>query len=186
MARHPVGTIRQPLTDTVLFAHIASRLENVGNNDLGAWALGLGLQAGPQAIRGAPRTATRLIGVAAPGRAIRPWALIDYEALNFFMAVARLQIPGGEAVLDRLEQVRGVIDLLCVKENTEIIATVIYERRHEMNALQSVLVEFGKITEWQQVEDSRPTAALSTFRRLAQAAAAAEGLSAADDHRRAE
>jgi hypothetical protein len=177
MARTPVGTDRQPRTDTALFAHIAAKLEGVGVRQLGAWAAELGLLAGAEAIRRAPSTAERLDAISDRRRVVRRWALIDYDALDLFVAVVTLSCSGArEAALRGLERVRGVIDLLALEDGRTVLAIVVYERRQDQRALRTALGEFADVGAWRVVDERRPLAAISTFRTLALKAAGPDEL----------
>lgn len=179
MARPPVGTVRQPLSDTALFAHIASRLQHVGVKDLETWARELGVAVGPYAIRNAQHTAQRLATPTDRARALRPWAYIDYAALDFFMAVATLETSGNRSTgLKGLENVRGVVDLLCVERSARVLALVIFERRSDKTTLETALGEWANIVEWSEIEEQRPMAAIATFRALARRSADSEHLRA--------
>lgn len=176
MARTPVGTRAQPLSDTALFAHVASRLEDVGVRRLGSWAAELGVLAGPLAIRRAPFTAERLADAPERERAVRRWALVDYDALDLFLAVVTLRCSGARrAALDGIEQLKGVIELLRLVDG-QLLAMVVYERRSDQRALRTALSEFADIESWRVVEERRPLAAISTFRQLALDAARHEQL----------
>jgi hypothetical protein len=177
MTRTPVGTIPQPRSDTALFAHIAMRLENVAVKRLDEWAQELGIRVGAKALRGAPRTAARLLNAPGASRVVRRWALVDFDVLNFFAALVTLRIERRESTtMSRLEQVSGVIELLPVEHSQEVFAVVIFERRSDQCALKSMLTEFGDIVDWRPIEEQRPRAAINTFRSLALAAAERERL----------
>jgi hypothetical protein len=179
MTRRPVGTRRQPLSDTALFAHVASRLEHVSVRRLDDWLAELGLAVGADAVRRAPGTAARLAGAFDPGAAIRPWALVDYAALDLFLAAITLRFAGSRShVLAGLERVDGVVDVLGVHARNEALLIAVFERRHDRTALEQRLGEFGDVLDWRDIDEHRPTAAITTFRSLAQTAGRAERLSA--------
>lgn len=177
MTRTPVGTLRQPLSDTALFAHIAYRLEDVRVGDLSSWAKQLGVLVGEKAIRDAPRTAERLKTPHGSSPAIRPWALVDFASLNMFAAIVTLRVAGARRQTSRaLEQTLGVIEVLVPSHSNELLVVVAYERRHDKTALEAKLGEFAEVVGWQELDERLPDAAISTFRGLALAAAGREGL----------
>jgi hypothetical protein len=176
MARPSVGKIQQPLSDTALFARIASRLEGVRVGDLAEWSDGLGLAVGPDAIRNAVKTADRLADEVSRDSAVRPSALVDYAALGLFVAVVRLQPQGVRAkALDGIAQTPGVVDLLAPRSG-EVFAIVVYERPRDEQALEDRLGEFADVVDWQPIKHRFPTASIGTFRTLARNAAKREGL----------
>jgi hypothetical protein len=176
MSRTSVGTDTQPRSDTALFAHIAWRLEDVGVKELESWTRELGIRVGEKAVREAPKTARRLLEMPG-GTLVHRSALVDYAALDFFTALVTLRIDGHRgAVMSKLEQVRGVIELLSVEDSNEVLALVIFERRSDKRALESMLGEFAHIVDWRPIEEQRHQAAVSTFRSLALDAAARERL----------
>jgi hypothetical protein len=176
MPRTPVGTDTQPRSDTALFAHIAWRLEDARVSELEGWARKLGIRVGEKAIREAPKTAKRLLDQ--PGEtAIRRAALVDYAALDFFTALVTLRIDRDRSTaMSRLEQVRGVVELLSVEDSNDALALVIFERRSDKRALESMLGEFAHIVEWRPIDEQRRQPAVATFRSLALNAAAHERL----------
>lgn len=176
MARRPRGTLPQLQSDTVLFGHIASRLEGVDQDRLDAWAKELGIQPGAEVLRRRPVDANRLKGRGRAASAVRPWLLLDWREFDFFVAAVRLRAETGERQLDQLEQVPGVIELLACGQASELLALVVYQRRHEQEALRMRLAEFGELLSWAEVDDHRQTAAISTLRWLTRDAAEREGL----------
>jgi hypothetical protein len=177
MVRPPVGTLAQPLSDTALFAHIATRLEDVPVKRLEHWAGELGIRVGAKALRSAPRTAERLIATTSAGTAVTHGAVVDYAALDFFTALVSLRVVRGDtSAMSLLEQVGGVVELLTVERSEEVLALVIYERRSDKRALEAALTELADVIDWRPIEDRRPRAAISTFRALAQRAAKREQL----------
>lgn len=172
----PVGTRKQPLSDTALFAHVAARLEGIGVGHLRTWAEELGVRAGPLAIRRAPFTAELLADAPDRERAVRRWALVDYDALDLFLAVVTLRCSESHRdTLLGIEQLAGVVELLGLDDG-QVLAIVIYERRSDQRALQTALGEFADVESWRVVDERRPLAAISTFRHLARAAARRERL----------
>ena len=175
MSRGPDGIARQPKTDTALFAHIAYKLERVETAELNAWATKLGIGVGADALRNAVHHATRLDGTVDRRRVVQPWLRPDWRALDFFMAVARLQLIDSElAQLDQLETDKGVVELFA--SGRDATAVVVYERRGDRDALKARLENFGTIADWQEVDEHRPQAIVSTFRNLAREAALRERL----------
>jgi hypothetical protein len=177
MARGPDGTDTQPRTDTALFAFLAAKLEGIQTGGLKTWAQELGVSVGADAIRNAVHHAARLDRLVDRRSAARPWVLADWRALDFFSALVRLELGDvGEESAGRLEAIPGVVDLYLLEGGAEAVALVVFERRHERDALKGRLEEFGRILDWQMVEEQRPGAAITTFRGLALSAAAREGL----------
>lgn len=177
MTRPSVGTVRQPRSDTALFAHVAMRLEDVHVKQMNEWARKLGIRVGAKALREAPKTAERLPSTADANRVVRPWALVDYAALDFFTALVTLRVERRErTTMDRLEQVSGVVELLAVERSQEMQALVIFERLSDKRALEAGLAEFADIVDWRAIDDRRPRAAIATFRSLALRAAEREQL----------
>jgi hypothetical protein len=176
MGRHSLGELPLKRSDTVLFGHIASRLEGVDKGGLDAWAQVLGIQPGAEVLRRRPDAAERLQGGPGARSAIRPWLSLDWRELDFFLAIARLRITEDSNQLNQLEAVRGVIELLACRQAGELFVTVVYQRRREQESLKLRLAEFGEVLGWSEVDDHRPAALISTIRALARDAAAREGL----------
>jgi len=178
MTRPPVGTLAQPLSDTALFAHIATRLEDVPVKALESWARELGIRVGAKALRSAPQKAERLVTTTSAGAAVvTHWALVDYAALDFFTDLVSLRVERGDAVaMSLLEHVSGVVELLAVERSEEVLALVIYERRSDKRALEAALAELADVIDWRPIEVRRPRAAIATFRALALRAAEREQL----------
>jgi hypothetical protein len=176
MPRTPDGTDLQPRTDAALFAHLAYKLEGVATGKLNDWAEHLGVALGADALRNAPHHAARLESLPVPRRVARRWILPDWRALDFFLALVELRLPSdGSGLLDSLEAIKGVVDLY-VFQGGEAMALVAYERRSDRDDLRAQLSDLIEISSWRQVEDHRPDAIISTFRKLAGEAAAREGL----------
>jgi hypothetical protein len=162
-------------TDTALFGHIAYKLEGMRLADLDQWAEGVGIEVDAEALRRAPAKSARLAERPGRERALRPGLRIDWRALDFFVALVRLRIASAGAV-DQLESARGVIDVFSLEADREALVVVVYERRHDREALELKLAEFGQVLAWESVQDHRPGAAISTFRAFAREAAMREGL----------
>jgi hypothetical protein len=175
MGQRPRGKDNQPHTDTALFGHIAYKLEEKNLKELESWAEELEIDVGPDGLRKARRQATRLRD--RPGRrpALRDWLMVDWGELNFFVVSVRLRLEPRTAI-DQLGEVPGVVDLYSLEEGTLAQLIAIYERRHDREALERKLEEFGRILAWEDVDSHHPEAAISTSRALSREAAAREGL----------
>jgi hypothetical protein len=177
MARTPVGTIKQSLSTTALLVYIASRLENVPKADLDSYAEKLGIQVGANAIRNAPRTSALLDSAPNRSAVVQPWALLNYEALDLFVAIAKIGTYGNAHETARaIASIPGVIESWGFADGGPVLVEVAYERRSDQTALRSRLGEFGRIDEWREVDDRHPEAAATTFRTLARRAAERERL----------
>lgn len=165
------GTVAQLRSDTVLFGHIAFRLEGLGHDQLDAWADELKIHPRGEALRRKPEASARLEGGPDVEAVIRPWLLLDWQELNFFMAMVKVHVERPSDQLDQLEEVPGVIDLFACDGSAELIALVVYERRRDKESLHLRLSEFGQVASWNEVSDHRPTAAISTLRGLTSEAA---------------
>jgi hypothetical protein len=181
MARTPVGKTKQPLSDTALFAYVTSRLENVGVAQLRDWARDLGLLAGPDAIRNAPHHAARLARAPDRRNVVRPWALVDYGALELGTVVTRLGVAGRRGALRRIAEVPGVVDVLGIEGGEEALAIAIYEPlgdAEQEDALRARLARIATVVDWHRIDRRRPEAAIDTFRSLTLEAAGRELLRA--------
>ncbi|HVY79067.1 MAG TPA: hypothetical protein VG898_11225 [Solirubrobacterales bacterium] len=175
MSRTPDGTVPQPRSDTALFAHYAYKLEDAKTHDLNRWASRVGLAVGRDALRNAPKHAARLDRAADRDAVAAPWLRVDWHALDFFMAMVRLQlIAPRKSDLDSLEGLEGIVDLYVAGETA--LAIVVFERRSDRESLRLRLGDFGTILDWDEVDEHRPGALTSTFRGLARAASLREGL----------
>ncbi len=175
MARRPDGTDLQPRTDTALFAALAYRLEGVEVDKLNEWARQLGVAVGADGLRNAVKHSVRLQRTGGGGRAVQPWLLLDWRALDLFAAVVRLRLGrAGPSELAALERVKGIAELfVCGASAT---AVVVYERRSDRDALRARLEDFAVIDAWEEIEESRPRALIGTLRGLAREAAERERL----------
>jgi len=170
------GTVAQPLSDTALFTHIAFKLEDKKLHEYPDWAGWLGVGVGRPAVRNAPATAARLDGAADRRAAVCAWVDVDWRQLDFFVALVRLAIPAGAGGTDLLEAVPGVVSVCRLAGGEEVVATVVYERRSDREALRRRLADLGDPIAWDEVEESRTDALTSTVRSLAREAASRERL----------
>jgi len=173
MSRTPVGTIQQPRSDTALFAHVAWQLEGGRIAALPEMRHTLGVGVGDNAIRKALRTAARLESRDG-SKALRPWCLVDLEALDFFEALVELRLSTPDDAA-HLAGVMGVTHLLRVNAE-RVLAVVVYERRSSERALRASLEEHAQIVRWEVLDDHDQTPAISTWRALARQAAGRERL----------
>jgi hypothetical protein len=175
MGRRTKGDLAQRRSDTLLFAHIAARMEGVDRGALDAWADRLGLEVDAEAIRHKPAAAERLDGRDHLA-IVRPWLSVDWRALDFFFAIVDLEGATTEQELRQIEAIPGVIDLFAILDEAQLVAHVVYERLQDRESLRVKLGEFCQITSWREVAQHRPGAAISTARRLATEAADREHL----------
>lgn len=161
--------------DAALFAFVAARLTGAWSNEdeLRDVAQQAGLELTGRTLRTAPEKATRLSASdRANWRALFPnTTAVPLRRLNFFEAVVRFRPrEAGPTTITQLGRIAGVVELLRLEGTGEILASVIYERRQDRDAVESELAEFGSVVEWATVDVHTREPAVGTWLELARRA----------------
>ena len=175
MTRKPDGIRPQAETDAALFAHIAYRLDDIRVKEIHRYATSvLGIDVGYNAIRFAPATAARIADLPSPP--LRPWLLVDLDALNFFTALVCVRNASDSDVFSAVARVPGVVHVMRLMSHGDVVAIVIYEDRAQQRMLRARLGEIADIVSWEHVDFASHEPAILTWRSLARRAGEREGL----------
>jgi hypothetical protein len=172
-----VDVTRDASSDAALFAFIAARLKGVWSDfdELGEIAEEIGLQLTGRTLRTAPERAARLSEFdRANWRQLFPnTTTVPLQRLNFFEAVVRFRPKEkDDSVVSRIGQVVGVIELLRLERDGDILALVIYASRQDRDVIEAELTEFGEVAEWATVDSHLRDPAVDTWLNLAKRALA--------------
>lgn len=175
-----VDATRDASGDAALFAFIAARLNGVWSDlsQLGDIARDVGLELSGRTLRNAPEKAARLSADdRANWRQLFPkTTTVPLRRLNFFEAAVRLRpADRSEAALAQLSSVVGVVELMRVERNGEILALVVYATRQDRDALEGEMAEFGDVLDWAAIVTHLREPAVHTWLNLARRAIEAEG-----------
>jgi hypothetical protein len=169
MARTPLGTIRQGVAKTALYAYFAARLRGVPTRDLGKYLTDLGLAVGPDGVLRAgsqarmrrpgetPRGPKRKdAGPRSPATSRRVFVdslLIDALRLDVELAVAL--VPGTGAsrreLVEALEHVPGVRQVIETAHRRDIHLVLMFEGPRHRKDLRARLNELVPELIWDDV-----------------------------------
>lgn len=170
-----VDVTRDASGDAALFAFVAARLKGVWSdlNELGEIADQVGLQLTGRTLRTVPEKATRLSTFDRDNwRQLFPnTTSVPAHRLNFFEATVRFRPrERSDTALAQLGHVVGVVELMRLERDGDILAVVIYETRQDRDALEAEISEFGEVTEWATVDAHLREPAADTWLSLAKRA----------------
>ena len=173
MPRRSVGRVAQPISDSALAAHVASRL--VGGlsqrSERDAWLknhVGVKLRS-----NGVERAAERA------REAVSPSVLVDEARLPLALEKAYVHFPGTGRRRPRLAAALGglgvVRQLLVTRSRRDIVCVLIY-LRHERDTVFAWLEGLGEPFVWDDILEEAREIERETWVTLLQRLAAAEGL----------
>jgi hypothetical protein len=193
VARPSVGNIPQTESRTALFAHIAGRLAGVpvaAQVDFFRSELRVAIgRDGADAVAAShrhPDPRKRRRG-RAPGQprpdvspesaALRDWLLVEELKLDLDLAIVRFPGAGAKQgrLLQALTRLAGVRQVFELTERRDLLAVLLFDGRRDRRRLRAELEELADVMVWEDIESESSLPAVTTWARLAQAAATNEG-----------